>query len=116
MDPDFIKELFGKEPRLAFFGALNNQRMSPIQRQYFPTQFDAFQNRYFGELGNQIQGGTPLGQLPSFQDFLSGYTKADGTTYVKGINFQNEFQSLPPSLRPGGNRQSQFAPPVRFLF
>lgn len=103
LNSDFIKELFGQEPRLSYFGALQNQRLSPLQKQYFPTQFDAFQNRFFGKLGNMIQGGTPLGQLPTFQDFLGG------------INFQNEFRSLPPGLRPGGN-SSRFAPPVHFLF
>ncbi len=105
LEGDFIKELFGEEPRLAFFGALNNQRQnfSPIQREFFPTQFNQFQNRFFGQLGNQIQGGTPLGELPTFQDFLGG------------IDFQKEFRSLPPGLRPGSS-QARFRPPTQFRF
>ncbi len=102
---DFIKELFGQQPELAFFGALNNQRQNftPVQNQFFPTQFNQFQNRFFGQLGNQIQGGTPLGELPTFQDFLGG------------INFQDEFRSLPPGLRPGSS-QARFRPPTQFRF
>jgi hypothetical protein len=101
---DFIKELFGQEPRLGYFGALQNQNFSPNQNQFFKTQFQPFENRFFGQLGNQIQGGTALRNLPTFQDFISG------------IDFQKEFQSLPPGLRPGGSNQARFRPPTRFLF
>lgn len=102
---DFIKELFGEEPRLAFFGELEKRRQNftPIQRGFFPTQFNQFQNRFFGQLGNQIQSGTPLSDLPTFSDFLGG------------INFRNEFRSLPPSLRPGSST-ARFRPPTQFRF
>lgn len=101
--PDFLKDLFGEEPRLGFFGALQNQNFSPIQRQFFQTQFEPFQNRFFGSSANLLQGGTALGELPSFEDFLGG------------VNFNQEFGALPPSLRPGGGT-ARFAPPTRFQF
>lgn len=102
---DFLKELFAQEPRLAFFGSLNNQRqsLSPNQNQFFQTQFQPFQNRFFGNTANFLQGGGALQDAPTFSDFLGG------------IDFGQEFRKLPPSLRPGGG-QTQFAPPTRFLF
>lgn len=103
--PDFLKDLFGEEPKLSFFGALENQRrnLSPIQNQFFQTQFQPFFNRFLGQSANLLQGGTALDQIPDFLDFTGG------------VNFQNEFRSLPPSLRPGSN-QSRFRPPTQFLF
>ncbi len=100
---DFLKELFANEPRLGFFGSLQNQNFSPNQRNFFDTQFQPFQNRFFGSTANFLQGGGDLQQAPSFQDFLGG------------INFNQEFQSMAPSQRPGGGT-SQFRPPSRFLF
>ena len=100
---DFIKDLFGEEPRLGFFGALQNQNFSPMQRQFFQTQFQPFQNRFLGSSANLLQEGTALNDIPTFQDFL------------KGINFNQEFRSMPPGIRPG-NRSTQFSPPTRFLF
>lgn len=105
LQDDFIKELFGQQPELVFFGALNEQSQdfTPIQRQFFPTQFGNVQNRFFGQLGNLIQGGTALGDLPTFQDF------------VGDIDFQDEFRRLAPSLRPGSS-QARFRPPTQFRF
>ncbi len=101
----FRKTLFGEEPKLPFFGALANQRQnfSPVQREFFPTQFNQFQNRFFGQTANLLNQDTPFGELPTFEDFLGG------------INFQDEFRSLPPSLRPGSS-QARFAPPTQFRF
>ena len=101
--PNFIRDLFEEDRRLPFFGGLQNQNLSPIQRQFFQTQFQPFENRFLGQSANLLQGGTGIGDLPTFQDFLSG------------INFNQEFNTLPPSLRPGGNR-SNFAPQTRRLF
>ena len=102
---DFISDLFEEEPQLAFQGALANrsQNFSPIQQQFFPSQFQSFFNRFLGQSAQSLQGGTSLGNLPTFQDFLGG------------VNFQDEFRSLPPSLRPGSNT-ARFRPPTQFQF
>ncbi len=104
--PDFLRDVFGENPEFAFFGALERQRnnFSPIQQQFFPTQFQNFFDRFTGQTANALQGGTALADLPTFEDFISGPNF-----------FQNQFRGLPPSLRPGGGT-SQFAPPTQFLF
>lgn len=101
----FRKTLFGAEPKLPFFGALANQQQnfSPVQRQFFPGQFQNFENRFFGQTANLLKQGTSFGDLPTFEDFIGG------------VNFQDEFRRLPPSLRPGGGT-ARFKPPTQFRF
>ena len=81
----FIESIFGEEPRFPFFGSLQNQNLSPIQDQFFQTQFQPFFNRFLGSSANFLQGGGALGDAPTFQDFLGN------------IDFNQEFRSLPPS-------------------
>ena len=101
--PGFLKGLFGLEPKMPFFGHLQNQNLSPIQNEFFQNRFQPFQNRFLGNTANFLQGGGHINKAPSFQDFL------------KGINLNQEFRSMPPGIRPGGS-SAQFSPPTRFLF
>ena len=101
-DPDFLKNLLGEEPRLSFFSQVNRLGGTGTpQGRFFNTQFENFQNEFFGRLGGQIQGG----QFPSqtFDEFLGG------------IDFNRRFRSLAPSLR-GQGGQARFRPPTQFLF
>ncbi len=101
--PGIIEDIFGEEPKFPFFGTLANRNLTPNQKQFFQTQFQPFFNRFLGSSANQLQGGTSLEDIPTFQDFLGD------------INFRNEFRSLPPSLRPGSS-QARFRPPTQFRF
>ena len=101
---DFISDVFGQEPKLPFFSELNQRTgLSPNQRVFFENQFDSIFNKFLGQLGGSLQGGTELEQLPKFQDF------------IKDFDFEQDFFSRPPSLRFGGGT-ARFAPPTRFLF
>ena len=82
---------------------LSEERAGELFALLFQTQFQPFQNRFFGSTANFLQGGGQLENAPSFQDFLGG------------VDFKDEFRRLPPGLRPGSS-QAQFSPPTRFLF
>jgi len=110
-----IAGIFEAEPKLPFFGALENQNLSPIQRQFFRTRFNDFFNRFTGQTANFLSGGGDPAESPSFTDFLQGPVDPITGQRSGGINFRREFQSRPPSLRPGGGT-AQFSPPTRFLF
>lgn len=99
---DFFKDLLEEERRAPFFSTVNRLggTGTPVGR-FFNTQFQNFENEFFGKLGSQIQGG----ELPTlrFNDFLSN------------IDFDKRFRSLAPSLRGQGN-QARFRPPTQFRF
>ena len=107
---DFLEGVFGAEPRLPYFGALQNKQLSPIQNRFFQTQFQPFFDRFTGSTANFLQRGGPGGgrgdpaKTPTFQDFINN------------INFGQEFGAMPSSIRPGGSNQTRFSPPTRFLF
>ena len=107
-DPGFLQDLLGEEPRTSFFSRVNEQGgTGTAQGRFFNTQFDNFQNEFFGLLGSQIRSNICSGnnQIPnlSCEDFLGG------------INFDRRFRSTAPSLR-GQGGQSRFRPPTRFRF
>ena len=91
------------EPEAAFFSRQKQFGRAPQQRQFFEGQFSNIYNQYLGELGEQARTGV----LPSgtFNEFLGN------------IDFDQRFARLTPQQRgETGGRQSQFAPPTRFLF
>ena len=102
-----VPGIFEGEPKLPFFAELNRRTgLSPSQRQFFENQFDTIFNRFTGMVGQGLQdlpeGGDPS-QIPSFESFIQDF------------DFERDFMSRPPSLRPGGGT-ARFAPPTRFFF
>ena len=85
------------------FGAAFNTQFSPQltgRNAYNPfgTWLGNQQSNYFNQYQGKVAGNPNL----SFLDFL------------QGMNPQQEYRSLAPSQR-GGPRESQFAPPVRWI-
>lgn len=95
-----LLDILEEEPKAAFFGQQERFGRSPTQQQFWKGQFQDVHQEWLGRLGQQLLGG----QEPNlrFTDFL------------KNFNFQQRFQSLPPSFR--GAQTARFAPPTRFMF
>ena len=86
------------EPKAGYF-AYQNQWNTPNQQKYYQNQFSQIQDKYLGQLGQQIMGGG----VPTlkFSDFLGNY------------NWGQNYANLTPSQR--GVNQSQFNPLTRWL-
>ena len=99
---------FEKDPqgqKANYFGRLVGQNLSPNRKKWFEGQFEEVQNRYLGQLGQQVLGG----QSPtlSLSDYLTDYFAPSGTG-------MQDWRSMSPQSR--GEQTTRFAPPTRWNF
>ena len=104
-----LSDILEQQPRTTYqsFQNLFSGR-SPLQQQYFNTQFTPTYNRYLGNLGSTLRSGV----LPTttFTDYLSGQF-----TPTNGLDpFTRRFGSIPPEMR-GGSPGRRFNPQFRFI-
>ena len=93
-------DLLNEDPRMAYFSFQNQFGRSPKQREFFEGFFPQAQDEFSGVLGQRLRQGN----LDPFQftDFLGNF------------DFNDRFQSLPPSMR--GGLSGRFSPPTEFFF
>ena len=92
-------------PQVGYFSYQNQQGQSPNQKRYFQQQFANVQDRYMGQLGQNIrQGGDPT---LSFTDYMSQYMAPQGGQF-------QDWASMSPRQR--GTTTGRYAPPTRFGF
>jgi len=94
-------DILDEVPEAAYFASLP-QSGSPNMRSFFENQFSQIYNKYLGQLGGQITGGTKLQDLTKWADYLQGY------------DYGGQWQSMPAQQR--GFFPSRFAPQARFAF
>lgn len=100
---DLWKGFLEEHPESAYY-AYQGQQRTPNQKKYFQDQFADVQNKYKGQLGQQIMGGgTPN---LTFTDFLSQYFAPQGGA-------EQEWGSMTPRQR--GFDYGRFAPATRWI-
>ena len=97
----FRDEFLEQEPEIAYYSHAPRFGQAPSQRRFYEDSFSRIYNQYLGRLGQQVMGG----QTPDlhFKDYLGNF------------NFNDYFQSQPPSFRGEGSTQG-LAPRSRWLF
>ena len=94
---DLWQGFLEEKPEAAYFG-YQNQWQSPSQKKYFQSQFANIQNKYMGQLGQQIYGGGA--PTMNFTDFLAN------------LPWQQQFQGLTPQQK--GADSGRFNPFTRW--
>ena len=101
---DLWQGFLEENPQAAYFGYQPQFGRSPNQKKWFQNQFSEVQNRYMGQLGQQIMGGGA--PTLNFTDFLSQWFAPQGGA-------AQEWAGLSPSQR--GMNQGRYAPPTRWI-
>lgn len=102
LPPDeFYNLLLEADPRMTYFSTQDRFGRTPVQQEYFKSQFQPIFDQYLGQLGASMRQG----QFPT-QTF---------SEFTEQFPFTQRFSSMPPSMRPGAGRR-QFAPPTQFFF
>ena len=92
-----------KYPEQGYFGYQGQQR-TPNQKKWFQDQFSAVQNRYMGQLGQQIMGGGAPNL--NFSDFLSQWFAPHGGA-------AQEWGGMTPQQK--GFDYGRYAPSTRWI-
>lgn len=100
---DIWREALEELPQAGYF-AYQNQPRTPNQREWFKSQFSEVQNRYMGQLGQQIMGGGA--PTLNFTDFLSQYFAPQGGA-------AQEWGSMSPGQR--GVNFGKYSPPTKWV-
>ena len=105
MDNSIYKDVFETDPlgRQALFQSYIPRGFdrTAFQQQAFSNLFDTFFNRYLGQLGGEVRGG-------------SGVPSTSFTSYLENLDFGREARRLPSSMT--GRNESPLTSTARYLF
>ena len=104
--------LLNQDPSAAFYTKLYGQQgMSPNQKDYFRNNFGSSYSGYIGSQGQGLLDAQKQGM--SVTDYLNNPNQSF-LDYLGPDYFQNQWNQMAPSQRPGGGT-ARFAPPTRWM-